>query len=153
MKGLQDAIGLTVVHPTWQRTKPNKEDDQHVGWAFAAPDQSLKNPTGHGNYAFSDTTLDPNNESARFIRDLYELANDTSGKYSVPVLWDKQNKTIVNNESSEIIQMFNAEFNDFAKHPEVDLAPKALLNAMSEVDGWTYEGINNGVYKCGFAQT
>lgn len=112
----------------------------------------MKNPTGHGKYAFSDTTLDPNNEFVRFIRDLYELANVTSGKYSVPVLWDKQSKTIVNNESSEIIQMFNSEFNDFAEHPEVDLAPKALLNAMNEVDGWTYEGLNNGVYKCGYAQ-
>ena len=97
--------------------------------------------------------MDPNNPSVRFVRDLYEISNDTLGKYSVPVLWDTKTKTIVNNESSEIIVMLNKVFNEFAKHPEVDLAPANLEQAMKEVDDWTYEGINNGVYKCGFATT
>jgi putative glutathione S-transferase len=97
--------------------------------------------------------LDPNNPSVRFVRDLYELSSDTLGKYSVPVLWDTKTKTIVNNESSEIIVMFNSAFNQFAKNPELDLAPTALDQVMKDVDSWIYEGINNGVYKCGFAQS
>lgn len=97
--------------------------------------------------------MDPNNPSVRFVRDLYEISNDTLGKYSVPVLWDTKTKTIVNNESSEIITMFNSAFNQFAKYPELDLAPTSLDQAMKDVDSWVYEGINNGVYKCGFAQS
>jgi len=87
------------------------------------------------------------------VRDLYELSNDTSGKYSVPVLWDKKTKTIVNNESSEIILMFNSAFNKFAKNAKLDLNPASLIAAQKAIDDWTYEGINNGVYKCGFATT
>jgi len=97
--------------------------------------------------------MDPNNPSVRTVRDLYEISNDTLGKHSVPVLWDTKTKTIVNNESSEIIVMFNSAFNQFAKRPELDLAPTSLDQAMKDVDSWVYEGINNGVYKCGFAQS
>lgn len=75
------------------------------------------------------------------------------GKYTVPVLWDSKKKQIVNNESSEIILMLNSAFNEFAENPTLDLAPAHLLSLMKDVDSWTYEGINNGVYKCGFAQS
>ena len=49
--------------------------------------------------------------------------------------------------------MLNSAFNEFAENPTLDLAPPHLLSLMKEVDSWTYEGINNGVYKCGFAQS
>jgi putative glutathione S-transferase len=81
------------------------------------------------------------------------MAHDKNGKYSVPVLWDKKHKTIVNNESAEIADMLNKEFNDFAKNKELDLAPADLLDKMHEVDTWIYDNINNGVYKCGFAKS
>ena len=85
---------------------------------------------------------------------MYEIANDTHGKYSVPVLWDRKFKTIVSNESADIIQILNSEFNQFAKNPKLDLAaPKAMSKKMATVDDWIYNGINNGVYKCGFATT
>ena len=87
------------------------------------------------------------------MRDLYELAEDKTGKYSVPIIWDKKLNTIVSNESSEIIRFLNSEFNDFAQNPELDLNPKALQKKMASVDGWIYDNINNGVYKCGFAQS
>lgn len=74
------------------------------------------------------------------------------GKYSVPVLWDKKSKCIVNNESAEIIRMLNSEFNDFAKNPGFDLYPKALVSKIEEVNTWVYPTINNGVYRCGFAK-
>lgn len=57
------------------------------------------------------------------IRDLYEIAGDTLGKYSVPILWDTKERTIVNNESSEIIVMLNDSFNDFAENPTLNLIP------------------------------
>ncbi|XP_020252013.1 uncharacterized protein LOC109829243 isoform X3 [Asparagus officinalis] len=68
------------------------------------------------------------------------------------VLWDKKLKTIVNNESAEIIRMLNSEFNEIAKNPDLDLYPSHLQATIDDVNGWVYEAINNGVYKCGFAK-
>lgn len=69
----------------------------------------------------------------------------------MPVLWDKKEKTIVNNESSEIMRMFNRSFNKLAKNPELDLYPSDLASKIDEVNEWVYPTINNGVYRCGFA--
>ena len=69
----------------------------------------------------------------------------------MPVLWDKQRRTIVNNESSEIMRMFNSEFNHLAQNPQLDLYPQELRAQIDEVNAWVYDTINNGVYKCGFA--
>lgn len=88
------------------------------------------------------------------LRDLYNLAQPGyRGRATVPVLWDSQTNTIVNNESAEIIVMLNAELNEFAQHPDRDLYPDDLK---PEIDQWNariYPYINNGVYRCGFAQT
>ena len=98
--------------------------------------------------------LDREEEGCRTLAELYELAKPGySGRSTVPVLWDKQTKTIVNNESAEIIVMLNSEFNEFAKHPSLDLYPKELKE---KIDWWNekiYNSVNNGVYRCGFAQT
>ena len=75
------------------------------------------------------------------------------GKATVPVLWDNVKERIVNNESSEIIKMLNSQFNDFAEHGDLDLYP---LLWQEEIESWnekTYSAVNNGVYRCGFAQT
>jgi putative glutathione S-transferase len=72
-----------------------------------------------------------------------------AGKYSVPVLWDKKTGVIVNNESSEIMRMFNSAFNDLARHPELDLYPEPLRGAIDQVNEWVYPAINNGVYRWG----
>ena len=63
-----------------------------------------------------------------------------AGKYSVPVLWDKKEKTIVNNESSEILRMFNSAFNDLCKKPDLDLYPEELRDSIEEVNSWVYPG-------------
>lgn len=68
------------------------------------------------------------------------------------ILWDKKLKTVVNNESSEIIRMLNTEFNGVAKNPSLDLYPSHLKEAIDETNEWVFSGINNGVYKCGFAR-
>ncbi len=102
-----------------------------------------------GGWIFPDGT-----EGCQTLRELYNLSQPGySGRCTIPVLWDKQTKTIVNNESAEIIVMLNAEFNEFAQHPDVDLYPQSLR---VEIDRWNekiYHTVNNGVYRCGFAQT
>jgi glutathionyl-hydroquinone reductase len=88
------------------------------------------------------------------LRDLYCLAQPNyQGRCTVPVLWDKQTKTIVNNESAEIIVILNSALNEFAQYPEIDLYP---LELQAQIDQWNekiYAAVNNGVYRCGFAQT
>ncbi|HIK36512.1 MAG: glutathione S-transferase C-terminal domain-containing protein [Geminocystis sp.] len=85
---------------------------------------------------------------------LYKLSSPGyRGRCTVPVLWDTKSKRIVNNESGEIIVYLNSQFNQWAKNPQLDLYPASLRG---EIDSWNekiYEYINNGVYKCGFAQT
>lgn len=149
LKGLDHVIGLSVVHPVWQRTRPSQ--DEHAGWTFKDPsDPPGPNQKGFGSFDNEGCVPDTIN-NAKFVRDLYELCNDTGGKYTVPVLWDKKLGTIVNNESVEIIRMFNSSFNDFARNPKLDLYPKELASKIDEVNEWIYHSINNGVYKCGFA--
>ncbi|XP_015885375.2 uncharacterized protein LOC107420824 isoform X1 [Ziziphus jujuba] len=137
IKGLEKAISFTSVKPIWERTK---ESDEHMGWVFPATD--TEEPGAEP---------DPLN-GAKSIRELYELASTNyTGKYTVPVLWDKKLKTIVNNESSEIIRMFNVEFNEIAENPALDLYPSHLQAQIDQTNEWVYNLINNGVYKCGFA--
>jgi len=98
--------------------------------------------------------LDKEEEGCRSLPELYQLAEPGySGRSTVPVLWDKQTKAIVNNESAEIIVMLNSEFNDFAKHPTLDLYPEELREKIDQWNERIYHAVNNGVYRCGFAQT
>ncbi|XP_023645635.1 uncharacterized protein LOC17876865 isoform X1 [Capsella rubella] len=137
LKGLEKAISFSSVQPLWRKTK---ESDEHMGWVF--PD--------------SDTEVlgaDPDRlNGAKSIRELYDIASPNyTGKYTVPVLWDKKLKTIVNNESSEIIRMFNTKFNHVAENPSLDLYPPNLQTIIDDTNEWIHDDINNGVYKCGFA--
>ena len=154
LKGLEDVISVTVVHPTWQKTKPNEEGHGHTGWVFGNPDgEDFTNSAGRGGpfpACLPDTEPEPFYNSYS-IRQLYERAGDTNGKYSVPILWDKKLNTIVNNESSEIIRMFNYGFNSFAKNPDLDLYPEEDRETIDATNRWIYPTINNGVYRCGFA--
>lgn len=94
--------------------------------------------------------------NAYSIRELYEYAQDTSGKYTIPLLWDKELNTIVNNESSDISYMLNSCFNDFAENPGLDLYTEDDedgLDKLNEVSQWLYPMMIHGVYRCGFAKT
>ncbi|GAA0170045.1 hypothetical protein Leryth_001357 [Lithospermum erythrorhizon] len=138
LKGLGKAISFTIVKSVYERTK---DTDDHKGWVFPA---SISEEDG----AQPDPLY-----GAKTIRELYELASTNyTGRFSVPVLWDKKLKTIVNNESSEIIRMFNSEFNEIADNPDLDLYPLQLRAQIDEINEWIYNDINNGAYKCGFAQ-
>ena len=156
IKGLEDVISYTAVHPIWKYTRPDVEGDDHRGWVFADPDgEPFTNMAGLGGPfppAFHMNKPDVINGCSS-IRELYEKANDTMGKYTVPVLWDKKLQTIVSNESSEIIRMFNHEFNEFAKYPDVDLYPESESKTIDALNRWIYPTFNNGVYRCGLATT
>ena len=164
LKGLEDAVTVTIVHPTWQRTRPEISNDLHTGWIFgktAVGDETLTNTDGNGGpfpMAYPRNEPDPNGEASS-IRDVYERAashstdGQTGGVFSVPILWDTQQNTIVSNESSDIIRMFNSEFNKFSNKRELDLYPLELRDKINEVNDWIYSSINNGVYRCGFARS
>jgi putative glutathione S-transferase len=88
-----------------------------------------------------------------FARDIYTRADPTfSGRVTVPILWDKQQNTIVSNESSEIIRMFNSAFNDVTCNTD-DLWPQHMHDDIEVVNARIYDTLNNGVYRCGFATT
>ncbi|CAJ1339859.1 unnamed protein product [Effrenium voratum] len=154
MKGLEDCIGYSVTHPTWQRSRPERTEDQHLGWAFRkVGDPPLANALGYGGFECDDALVPDLVNGAQFVRDLYEKAGDTAGKYSTPVLWDKEEGTIVNNESMEILRMLNSKFNKWAKNPDLDLFPASLATEADAANAWVYPSINNGVYRCGFAKS
>lgn len=141
LKGLTNAIGLVVVSPVWQKTRPTVDD--HEGWVFDP--------------SYPGATAEPHGFLT--VRDLYDHSMRTSNqeglvtRYTVPLLFDTVTSTIVNNESSEIIRFFNNEFNAVAEFPDVDLAPEALLPSIDAMNEKMYESVCNGVYKCGFAQS
>lgn len=102
-----------------------------------------------GRWVFDDGNLE-----WRSLPDLYQTARPGySGRSTVPVLWDAHSRTIVNNESADLIKILNAAFNDSATRADLDLYPE---NVRSQIETWNdriYHAINNGVYRCGFART
>lgn len=127
MKGLEDVVSLSVVEPVLT--------DQ--GWRFGD---------------FPGATADPL-LGATYIHELYTRADPHyTGRATVPVLWDKQRGTIVSNESSEILRMFDKGFGDLA-NSAFDLSPADLLPEIDALNARVYDGFNNGVYRTGFATT
>lgn len=128
LKGLQDKISLSVVHPFMAGE----------GWTFDA--------------TYPGATGDAINDAGR----LYEIYLKTdatyTGRVTVPVLWDKKRGTIVSNESSEIIRMFNASFDAVGARPG-DYYPEPLRSEIDALNERVYDTVNNGVYKAGFATT
>jgi len=134
LKGLEAAIGMTVVDPI--------RDEK--GWAFRDP--SGKIPLGA---PFEST--DPVN-SFQFLSEAYKATDrDFDERVTVPVLWDKETKKIVNNCEDDICRMFNDVFNDSARNKEVDLFPKDMEAEHAKLCDFLYDNVNNGVYKAGFA--
>ncbi|CAI5951197.1 unnamed protein product [Closterium sp. NIES-65] len=139
LKGLDDAISVTVLNPTWVRTR---EGEEHFGWAFPSSEGDAEEPGAQPDPIFG----------ARFVRDIYEKIDPSYKTFSVPILFDKKAGTIVNNESAEIMRMLNSEFNAVAANPHVDLYPAAMRGAIDGVNEWVGPAINSGVFKCGFAK-
>ena len=98
--------------------------------------------------------LQPDENGKLELHKVYVAADpDYTGRVTVPALWDRQKKTIVNNESSEIIRMFNTEFDEWSTGNLPDLYPEAERAEIDRLNNRIYETINNGVYRCGFAKT
>jgi len=134
LKGLEEAIGMTVVDPI--------RDEE--GWAFRDP--SGKIPPGA---PFEST--DPIN-GFQFLREAYMATDpDYNERVTVPVLWDKETKKIVNNCEDDICRMFNEVFNEFTKNKDVDFFPKELEGEHAKLSSFLHDNVNNGVYKAGFA--
>lgn len=126
LKGLQDHISVSVVHP----------DMLEDGWTF---DTDFNGATG-------DTLA-----GGKYARDIYlKAAPKFSGRATVPILWDIQKNTIVSNESSEIIRMFNSAFDPVTGN-EDDYWPLALRDQIEALNDRIYNTVNNGVYQAGFA--
>ncbi len=108
---------------------------------------------GEDGWAFSDNLgcIPDAVNGARYLREVYAKAkSDYTGRVTVPVLWDKERGTVVNNESAEIIRMFNGAFEAFGD-ASLDFYPEALRGEIDAVNAIVYEHVNNGVYKAGFA--
>ena len=134
LKGLEDAIGLTIVDPI--------RDEK--GWAFRDP--SGKTPLG----APFESTDSIN--GFHFLSEAYVATDpDFDERVTVPVLWDKQTKKIVNNCEDDICPMFNSVFNEVARNKDVDLFPKEIKAEQDKLTDFIYDNVNNGVYKAGFA--
>lgn len=101
-----------------------------------------------------NVTPDPLHDKFSHLKDIYfDVEPNYSGRFTVPTLYDKKQQKIVSNESSEIIRMFYHVFDHLLpeKYQKVDLLPKDLEKTIDETNEWTYNDINNGVYKSGFA--
>jgi putative glutathione S-transferase len=122
LKGLEKVISVSVV-------EPELTDE---GWRFASPDPL---------------------SGATYMHEIYTRADpQISGRATVPVLWDKQNDTIVNNESADILRMLNSGFGDLASD-RFNLYPEALRSEIDALNDFIYPRLNNGVYRAGFATT
>jgi putative glutathione S-transferase len=128
LKGLTDHIDVSVVHP----------DMLGEGWTFASDFPGATGDRLHG---------------LPFARDIYTRADPTfTGRVTVPILWDKHGDTIVSNESSEIIRMFNSAFDGITGNHD-DYWPEPLRDRIAPINDRIYDTLNNGVYKSGFATT
>ena len=125
LKGLESMISVSVVNPLMGEQ----------GWTFA-----------EGPGVVADPLL-----QAKYMHQLYTAADPNySGRVTIPVLWDKQHNVMVNNESSEIIRMFNSAFDEIGAKPG-DYYPEALRAEIDRINAHVYDSINNGVYQAGFA--
>src|SRR6266436_3813859 len=127
LKGLEDVVSMSVVEPLY---------GSH-SWKFGT---------------IPGATPDTANGKSE-LADIYRLADPHyTGRVTVPVLWDKERRTIVNNESPEIIRMLNSAFDAFT-NDRTDYYPQALRSEIDAVNERVFETVNNGVYRCGFAST
>ncbi|XP_031738685.1 uncharacterized protein LOC101221886 isoform X3 [Cucumis sativus] len=134
LKGLENAVPVSIAGPgsdgSWEfREKPKAENE----------------------------TLNPGLDKANGCRTLKEVYRMKRGGYNgrstVPMLWDAEKKEVLCNESFDIIEIFNSGLNELAENPELDLSPPLLKRKIEEWNSIIYPNVNNGVYRCGFAQS
>src|SRR6185503_2950202 len=125
LKKLDDLISVSA-----------SDGPRHEGWTFSRGVDDIQPKSGY-----------------MPLHEVYTAANPTyTGRVTVPTLWDRKQRTIVNNESAEIIRMLNTEFSKWADN-SLDLYPERLRKDIDEINTLVYERVNNGVYRCGFAKS
>jgi putative glutathione S-transferase len=128
LKNLESHISVDYVHP----------DMLEMGWSFEKDFPGTSGDSLH---------------NKRYVHEIYQLSDkDISTKATVPILWDKKTRTIVNNESAEIIRIMNDAFNDITKNKD-DYYPEKFRDQIDSINDTIYENINNGVYRSGFSKT
>ncbi|MEL6813716.1 MAG: glutathione S-transferase family protein [Cyanobacteria bacterium J06598_3] len=128
LKGLTDAISVITVYPSTDEGR----------WLFDTDQAGLPD-----DFPWAE---------CRSLPEFYSRCHaDYTGRGTVPVLWDSHTQTIVNNESADIIELLNSEFGELASGP--DLYPDGLRSQIDALNEKIYATVNNGVYRCGFAQT
>lgn len=134
--GLDEIIDVITLHPLMYKTKLDDESDDHYGWVFKKYVEELENKEQSKKDLddFPNVMNDPFFNSST-LRDFYDEFKDLNykGRYTVPVLFDKKTKTIVNNESSDIMRMFEVEFVDFHKN-KINLYPDNLSKQIDEMN-------------------
>ena len=171
-KGGYDRIPRSFLETVSVNSKHQPETNRyHLYVSYACPwahrtliFRELKNLTNHisvsvvspdmldDGWVFTDDYPD-HLYNKKYLREVYQDADPKiSTSVTVPILWDKKEKTIVNNESSEIIRIFNSEFNNLTGNQD-DYYPKHLRAEIDPLNEKIYHSVNNGVYKCGFAKT
>ncbi|MEM7541722.1 MAG: glutathione S-transferase C-terminal domain-containing protein [Pseudomonadota bacterium] len=122
LKGLEEAIDLVLLEPAMGKQS----------WWFGESSR------------YRDPAL-----GATHLHELYVASNPAfTGRVSIPVLWDKQQRRIVSNDSGAIARMFNDEFNEVADHPEVDFYPPPLSKSIDELNEFVGDRLTDGVYRC-----
>lgn len=136
LKGLEDAVPVSIAGP-----------GQDGSWEFT----NNRNPSRDKDIPVPG--LD-NENGCKNLKEVYKLRKGGySGRATVPMLWDVDNKDVACNESYDIIQFFNSGLNRSARNPDLDLAPVELKGKIEEWNKIIYPNVNNGVYRCGFAQS
>ena len=131
-KGLEEAIGMTIVDPI--------RDEK--GWAFRDPEIPPGAP-----FESTDPTT-----GFHFLSEAYKATDPNySARVTVPVLWDKETTKIVNNSEDDICRMFNDVFNEFARNKDLDFFPKEIETEHAKLCSFLHDNVNNGVYRAGFA--
>ena len=145
LKGLEEAIGMTVVDPIrdergWAFRDPEKTwDDSHLRTASARQAEVVP------------PSIDPVN-GFHFLSEAYAATDPNfDERVTVPVLWDKETRKIVNNCEDDICRMFNDAFNAVARNKNADFFPKDIEAEHTKLADFLYDNVNNGVYKAGFA--
>ncbi|KAK9414012.1 putative Glutathione S-transferase [Seiridium unicorne] len=142
LKGLQDAIPISIVKPY-----PKGDDKGWPGWQF---------PGAQGPDDVYEGATEDKLFGSRYMHEIYFRADkDYKGRYSVPVLWDTKENTIVNNESHELLRWMQTGFNDLlpegSAERQLTLYPEHLRFKVDEIGEWMQRDLNTGVYKAGFA--
>ncbi|KAK9160238.1 hypothetical protein Syun_006579 [Stephania yunnanensis] len=139
LKGLEDFVPVSIASPgidgSWEFIDAREGNDVVDNGGALAPSLDMAN-------------------GCRSIREVYRLmAGGYDGRSTVPMLWDVERRVVFCNESYDIIELFNSGFNNVAGNPVLDLCPPSLKGKIEEWNAVIYPNVNNGVYRCGFAQS